>query len=310
MLCLLASKLAMLLCAIFIATVSLVCSTHTVEIAAGVFYPVVQLGACTDCSTKQVCCGSNLSASLPLFAKAHGEGDVVAIDTQLRYNDTSVVAQALATIALPRNMLWITSKIDPKVYCNTPDPKATALSMIQESLQQLNMSYIDLLLLHEPCDRKGGKPHPSDQLAWNALMEAVHRKWVRAIGIDKFAISQIEALNGTKPAVLMAPMSLTSHDEEMLKYCKVNEIHYNAYGILHGCKFTDTTVMALGKKYNATASQICGAWTRQRGCSMAIGAGTDLSKMGEYIHEDLDIFRFNMTEQEMSDLSNSSRPKK
>jgi diketogulonate reductase-like aldo/keto reductase len=210
--------------------------THTVQISEGVFYPVIQLGACTDCSTKQVCCGSNLSASLPVWAQAHEESDMMAIDTQLRYNDTSIVATVLKKIERPRNRTWITSKIDPKVYCNAPDPTATARSMIQQTLLQLNMSYIDLLLLHEPCDRKG-KPHPSDQLAWTALEEAVQNKWARAIGLDKFTSVQIEALNGTKPAVLMAPMGLTSHDDEILEYCQNNGIHFNAYGVVHGRAF-------------------------------------------------------------------------
>lgn len=72
---------------------------------------------------------------------------------------------------------------------------------------------------------------------------------------------------------------------------------------MHGCKFTDSTVLQLAVKYNATASQICGAWTRQRGCSMAVGVGTDPSKVAEYTREDLGIFEFNMTALEMDALN-------
>jgi diketogulonate reductase-like aldo/keto reductase len=99
-----------------------------------------------------------------------------------------------------RDKLWITSKIDPKAYCKAEDVMAKALSMVQESLEQLGMPYIDLLLLHEPCD-KSGHPHPSDLLAWQALEQAVANGWVRAIGLDKFEPAQIDALSGTKPAV-------------------------------------------------------------------------------------------------------------
>ena len=85
--------------------------------------------------------------------------------------------------------------------------------MVQETLSQLNTSYVDLVLLHEPCNRDSTQPHPSDQKAWNALMHAVKSGWARAIGVDKYAIPQMAALQGTRPAVLMAPMSMSQHDD-------------------------------------------------------------------------------------------------
>ena len=51
---------------------------HTVEIAPGVFYPVVQLGACTTCAAGTACCGSNLTASFPVWADAQSPDAVVA----------------------------------------------------------------------------------------------------------------------------------------------------------------------------------------------------------------------------------------
>jgi diketogulonate reductase-like aldo/keto reductase len=277
-------------------------STQTVEIAPGVFYPIVQLGACTDCKTKQVCCGSNLSASVPAWIQAIADSDIMPIDTQLRYNDTELVHQVLQKAGRSRQQLWITTKIDPKAFCTASDPKATALKLVQENLQQLNMSYVDLLLLHEPCDRSG-KPHPADQMAWEALQEAVQKGWARAIGVDKFKPAQIDALQGAKPAVLMASMSMSSHDDETIEYCQKNGIQYNAFGVMHGCKFTDPTVQSLATKYNASTAQICGVWTRQRGCTMAMGVGSDPLPMAAYIREDLDIFKFNMTETEVTALN-------
>ena len=92
------------------------------------------------------------------------------MDTQLRYNVTAAVGAALE--GLPRDRLWITSKVDPKVFCKAADPMATVLAMVRESLRQLNVSFVDLALLHEPCD-KSGKPSPADRQAWAALTEAV-----------------------------------------------------------------------------------------------------------------------------------------
>jgi len=274
----------------------------TVEIAPGVHYPWIQMGACTTCSSKAPCCGTNLTASLPSWSAAQGADGVTAIDTQLRYNDTRVVAQALAALALPRARLWITTKVDPKAYCGASDVRATVLSMVRENLRQLNTSYADLLLLHEPCDSAHGTPQPADQAAWGALQQARQQGWVRAIGLDKFNKAQLEALTGATPAVLMAPMSLSAHDDAMIAYCAARGITYNAYGVMAGCKFSDPTVLALAARYSASASQVCGAWTRQRGCTMALGFGTDEATAAAYIREDLDIFRFNMTDAEVAAL--------
>lgn len=184
-----------------------------------------------------------------------------------------------------------------------PDPKATALEMIQENLAQLNMSYVDLLLLHEPCDRKHGQPNPIDQLAWEALIHATTQGWARAIGVDKFTIAQMEALHGMKPAVFMGPVSLADHDEELIAYCQAHGIQYNAFSIFHGCIFSDPLVQSLAEKYNITTAQVCGVWTRQRGFTMAIGAGTDPVKIAEHVPEDLDIFSVNLTSAEVDALT-------
>jgi len=275
----------------------------TVEISPGVFYPTIQLGACTDCPTKAVCCGSNLSVSLPVWIDQQ-RGGVAAIDTQLRYNDTAIVETEITKITgLSRDSLWITSKIDPKVFCDAPDVKATVLSMVQTSLRQLNTTHIDLMLLHEPCDQTG-KPHPSDVLAWDGLQQALANHWVRSIGVDKFVPAQIDALQGSKPNVLMAEVSMSNHDESLLEYCAKHNIHVNTFGVLHGCMMSDPLVVQLSEKYNTTASQICGVWTRQRGMTMAVGVGTNPSTVLQYTKEDLDIFSFNMTALEIDHLNN------
>ena len=67
-------------------------------------------------------------------------------------------------VGIPRDRPWITSKIDPKVFCQAADPSTTALAMLNVSRAQRRTDYIDLALLHEPCD-KHGKPHPPDSKA-------------------------------------------------------------------------------------------------------------------------------------------------
>jgi len=142
-------------------------------------------------------------------------------------------------------------------------------------------------LLHEPCSKT--ELLLADQQAWDALNEALKRGWVRSIGVDRYTPKHMEALNGTRPAVLMAPMSLQDHDESTLEYCQEKGIHVNAFGVMSGCMFTNPAVVQLARKYNASTSQICAVWTRQRGCSMAVGVGTDPLHIAEYSKEDLEV---------------------
>ena len=295
-------KLIAIIMSLWLSLVS-IATIPTVEIAPGVFYPMAQMGACTDCKTSKVpCCGTNLSATLPAWSAAT---QVMAIDTQLRYNDTKLVAQELSLLGRPRSRVWITTKIDPKAYCVASDLNvtATALAMVVENLLQLNTSFVDLLLLHEPCN-KNGEADPRDAQAWAALEQAKWNGWARAIGVDKFTPNQIDHLGGSElPAVLMLKMSLTKHDDATLAYCADKGIHVNAYGVMGGCMFTDPMVLRLAAKYDATPAAVCCAWTRQRGCSMALGFGTDASKAYVYISEDLGGFGFNMTNEEVDALS-------
>ena len=90
----------------------------------------------------------------------------------------------LGKLGKPRAQLWITTKIDPKGYCDDPDPAAQALQQVAENLKQLNTSYADLILLHEPCNKGSTAPHPSDQKAWDALMTAVQKGWAHLLELS------------------------------------------------------------------------------------------------------------------------------
>lgn len=296
-----ASALLRASCAALAVAISLAATCY--EISTGVCYPVLQFGTCTDGKDPITpCSGTNLTATLGpwLQAQLAAEG-MAALDTQLRYNWTRVVGRELKRIQIPRTQLWITSKIDPKAYCHATNVKAAASAMIRESLSQLGVTYVDLMLLHEPCESTGA-PAEGDMQAWMALNEAMGLGLTRAVGLDKFSVQQMEALS-SKPAVLMQELSMTRHANATVAYCHSHGIHINAFGVIHGCPFTDPLVLALAHKYDATPAQICQTWTRQQGHSMAIGVGLDPVKAAAYTREDLGIFRFNLTLAEMNELS-------
>ena len=95
------------------------------------------------------------------------------------YKDQPAIAAGLKALGKERKDVWITTKIPPDVFCKAADPAASVLELIQENLHQLNVSYVDLTLVHSPCDRASGKSSPLDLKAWKGMMEAVAKGWTR-----------------------------------------------------------------------------------------------------------------------------------
>jgi diketogulonate reductase-like aldo/keto reductase len=278
-------------------------SVPTNEIAPGVHYPVVQIG----------CCTKNVSVSLKDWLDAQPPPNIAAIDTAYGYKDQTQIAAVLAEIERPRESLFITSKIPGGLVkqggpCQAADPTASALQFVQDNLKQLNVSYVDLMLLHEPCDMSG-KPSPLDRQIWLGLQQAVKKGWARAIGVDRMLPAQIEALleappNGTvhKPAVMMASINLNLHDDSTISFCKSKGIQYNGFSVMKGCKFTNPTVVALARKYSVSTSQVCGRWALQRVGSLALSSGCDPATAPAYTKENLAIFSFALSATEMVGL--------
>lgn len=233
----------------------------TVEIAQGVLFPRVQLG----------CCTTNVSASLPHWLALQPE--FAAIDTAYGYKDQTQIASVLARANRSRSSVWITSKIPGGLAhdgpCTSLDPKAAAIAMVQADLAQLNVTQIDLMLLHEPCDMKTFRPAPHDLLIWQGLKECLDRGYVRAIGVDRMVAAQVAPLLAHhKPSVLMASMSIgngtidgrPAHDEATIKFCLANGIQYNAFGVEKGCPFDNAEIVRLAHQHGVSPSQVCARW--------------------------------------------------
>ena len=264
-----------------------------------------RLGACT----------TDPAVSLGQWLDAQPE--YAAIDTAYAYRDQPQIAALLAKAGRPRDSLWLTSKIPGGLAkagpCTAADPEKAALQFVRDDLAQLNVSFVDLMLLHEPCDMKTGRPTAQDLAIWRGLATAVEKGYARAIGVDRMLPAQIEPLLAVhKPAVHMASMTMSKHKAESpglpgdptIAWCKAHGIHYNAFGVMGGCKFGDPAVVTLAAKYSVSAAQICGAWTRQLGLTMAVSSGCNASSVPEYTQENLGIFGFNMTAAELETLSN------
>lgn len=261
----------------------------TVEIAKGVTMPTLSLGTC---------CGSDPAVGLTPWFQAGGRG----IDTAWDYKDQPVIGKILKQSGSPpRNEVFILTKIPAgfgnSTDCN-PDP-SIAMRYVQDDLNQLGVSQVDLVLLHAPC--------PTDKAnsaLWQGLEQALAAGLTRAIGVSNYNSTNLANLKfNVKPALNQCRMGVEYHDEATIGYCQKNGISYESYDALKDCPVNDNRVKTIAAAHSKTAYQICLRWVLERGCLVAAGTGNDPKTVDQYAKENLDIYDWKLTADEIATLN-------
>ena len=301
-----------LLLLLLLALLAVAASVPHVEIAPGVYMPLVSNGACFvgDPSIKPGM--DNESKALELWVNSGGRG----IDTAWNYHNQLEVGWALGNLsASERADVFVTTKI-PCVAS-----AAVAVEYIKSDLSKLRTSQVDLVLIHSPGygeDPQGQKagcwgfsPCCSNasemQATWQGLEQALALNLTRAIGVSNFRSSHINdlmAIATVRPAVNQAQMYVGRHDDAAIKLCASLGITYEAYSPLgpwHQPKpvLTDKIVAKIAKAHNMTSAMIGLRYIVQGGHPL-VTASASL----EYDKEDLEgIFSFTLTDEEMATLA-------
>ena len=208
------------------------------------------------------------------------------IDTAHAYQNERGVGQAVKESGIPREELFITSKLWPTEY-------ADADAAIDRMLARLDTGYIDLLLLHQ---QVGEYVH-----AYKAIERAVEAGKVRSIGLSNFESGRLEevlAVASIPPAVIQVEchpyFAQGAMKERVAKYGTILEswypIGHGDSGLIGEAVFTE-----LGKKYGKTNVQIILRWHIQEG-NIVFPRSTN----PVHIKENLDIFDFSLTADEMA----------
>lgn len=219
------------------------------------------------------------------------------IDTAQIYGNEAGVGNAIESCGIPREELFITSKVWVKNYGYDK-----TLKSIDVSLEKLKTDYIDLMLLHRPYfDYTGG---------WKALEKAFADGKVRAIGLSNFTIKQTEEiLNIAKvvPAVNQIELHPYFGQKDLKDYLAKKGIAVEAwYPLGHGNKklLNEELFAALAQKYGKTPSQIILRWHVQSGNII-------FPKTCSSVHmkENMEIFLFKLTGEEMAKINALDRNK-
>lgn len=213
------------------------------------------------------------------------------IDTAAAYQNEEAVGAAIAKSGVPREELFITTKL--WVQDISYEAAGTAF---ERSLQKLGLDYLDLYLIHQPMGDFFG--------AWRRLEELHRAGKIRAIGVSNFYPAVLANFCETveiKPMVNQVELHPFFQQEAALATMKEYGVVPQAWGPLAEGKhsiFTHPVLTKIGEKYGKTAAQVALRWNTQRGVSIL-----PKSVRAERIAVNLDIWDFALNEAEMAEIA-------
>lgn len=207
------------------------------------------------------------------------------IDTATLYHNEADIGKALCSCGLPRDELFITTKLWTNI-----DTKDKAYESVEESLKKLKTHYLDLLLIHWPT--------AANRTVWEAMLEMQQQGLVRSVGTSNFKEHHIdELLNafGVAPAVNQVELHPLFQQPELQAYCKEKKVVLQAWSPLMRNKALEMEKLVnLAAKYGVSTAQLILRWDIQQGIS-TIPKTANKSRM----IENFDIFRFEIEEADM-----------
>lgn len=212
------------------------------------------------------------------------------IDTAQSYGNESYVGNAIEKCGVPREELFITSK----VWLSNYGYDKTRESVL-ESMRKLKVDYLDLMLLHQPFGDYYG--------AYRALEDLYKEGKLRAIGVSNFypdRLADIASFNEIVPQVNQVetnPMHQQLYAQEVMEKYNVQIEAWAPFGEGKNNMFTNPILKEIGDKYNKSVAQVILRWLAQRGV-----VGLAKSVKVERMKENFDIFDFELSSVDMDKI--------
>ncbi|WP_270170780.1 aldo/keto reductase [Paenibacillus sp. SYP-B4298] len=210
-----------------------------------------------------------------------------SIDTAAVYGNEEGVGLALRNSGLPREELFITTKL-----WNADQGYESALAAFEQSRRRLGLDYIDLYLIHWPV-----KNMYKD--SWRAMVKLYEEGYVRAIGVSNFQSRHLEALQQLCPiipAVNQIELHPRNTQKPLLADCRRRGIQVQAWSpLMRGQLMEEQTLQQLSTRYNKSIAQIILRWNIQQRIVTIPKSVTP-----QRIAENSQIFDFELTAGEMA----------
>ncbi|SHH73353.1 aldo/keto reductase [Clostridium grantii] len=187
------------------------------------------------------------------------------IDTAEGYDNEETVGKAIKNSGIPREEIFLTTKLGNKSH-----GYEETLLAFEASLERLQVSYVDLYLIHWP-NPVYYRDHWEEtiQSTWRAMEKLYMEGKIKAIGVSNFKIHHLEALLKTAkiiPAVNQLRLCPGDVDSKLVQWCEDKGILLQAYSPLGTGKVLQLEVVNnIAKKHNTSAAYIALAWSIQRG---------------------------------------------
>ncbi|MBB5179351.1 diketogulonate reductase-like aldo/keto reductase [Planomicrobium koreense] len=215
-----------------------------------------------------------------------------SIDTAMIYKNEAGVGQALKESSVPREELFITTKV-----WNSDQGYDSTLRAFEDSLERLGLDYVDLYLIHWPTPDFGQYVD-----TYKALEKLYKDGKVKAIGVCNFEIEHLERLLeecDVPPVLNQVECHPYLAQTELKEFCAQHDIFVEAWSPLDqgGEVLQDPTVIAIAEAHSKTPAQVVLRWHLQNG-TIAIPKSVTPSR----IAENFDLFDFELSADDMDKI--------
>ncbi len=221
------------------------------------------------------------------------------IDTAYMYGNEAAVGRAVRDSGVPREEIFVITKIYPGEQYANPE------KAIQDALDKLDIGYIDMMLLHHP-----GK---NDVKAYQAMEQAAAEGKIRSLGLSNWYIEELEEFLpqvSVTPALVQNEIHPYYQENDVIPYIQNLGIVVQGWYPFGGRGYTaellgDSVIGSIAEIHGVSPAQVILRWNLQKGVVVIPGSGNP-----EHIRENLDLFGFKLTEEEMEQINRLDRNEK
>ncbi|MDQ8203101.1 aldo/keto reductase [Pelagicoccus sp. SDUM812003] len=218
-----------------------------------------------------------------------------SIDTAALYGNERGVGAAIRTCGLPREQVFVTSKV-----WNTEMRSDRVEQAFEESMKRLGLDYVDLFLLHWPIEGK-------IVASWTALERFYREGRIRAIGVSNFLprhLEEIETNCDEMPVVNQIEYHPYLQSLDLKRYCEERSIRVEAWSpFMHGGGILrDPTLSEIAESYQKSVAQVIVRWILQTGV-----ATIPKTQTASRMVENSDVFDFELSDSDMRRIADLER---
>ncbi len=259
----------------------------TVKLNSGYEMPLNGIG--TYSLTGDVCYNSITSAL---------NSGVRLIDTAYMYHNEEEVGRAIRDSNVPREEIFVITKIYPTQFDNPEEA-------IEMALEKLDIGYIDMMLLHHPGD--------GDVEAYKAMEKYVEDGKIRSIGLSNWYVEELEEFLpqiDITPALVQNEIHPYYQENDVIPYIQNLGIVVQGWYPFGGRGHTsellgNETIVDIAKEHGVSAAQVILRWNLQKGVVVIPGSSNP-----EHIKENTEIYDFELTNDQMDIINALDRNEK